>query len=186
MRYGRGFQLDRIGRPGLQHPGVAIKGGWSDSYILESRDALLEINQLRVCEFLDMGSRERVCLLDDINRVLVRERQGSQQNRVHQRKHGDAHSDAERQTALDHSCRARVSPHADQRGAKVPNERIDPAHPPGLTTLLLDLRNASQGYPREPPGFAWRLSGANMLIRQSVKVELQLRVEIVLHGLAPQ
>ena len=63
---------------------------------------------------------------------------------------------------------------------------MNPAHPPRLTTLLLYLGHASQGYPREPPGFVWRFSGANMMFRQSVKVELQLRVEIVLHGLAPQ
>jgi len=61
---------------------------------------------------------------------------------------------------------------------------VNPAHSPGLTALLLDLSNASQGYRREPPGFAWRFSGANMLFRQSVQVELQLCVEIVLQDLA--
>jgi len=61
---------------------------------------------------------------------------------------------------------------------------VNPAHSPGLTALLLDLRYASQGYLREPPGFVRSFSGANMLFRQSVQVELQLCVEIVLHGLA--
>ena len=186
MRYERRLQLDGIGRTRLQDSGVAIEGGWSDSHILEPRDTLLEINQLRVCKFLDVASRKRVCLLDHIDRTLVRERQGAQQNRIHKREHGDAHSDAERQTDDDHSCRSGVSPHANQDAPEVLGQSVNPAHSPRLTALLLDLGNAAQSDPCEPPGLTMWQSGANVPFRQAVQVKLQLCIEIVLHESAPE
>ena len=109
-----------------------------------------------------------------------------QENRVHQREHGHAHSDAERQAALDHSCGPRVSPNANQGMLEVPGQSVKPVQSPGLTALLLDLGNAAQSYPCESPGFARPHSGSSMLLRKSVQMELQLCIEILLHEFTPE
>ena len=83
VRHESCFQLHGVGRSRLEHSGIAVKSHRSYSYVFESRDTLLQVNQFRVCEFLDVGSRKRIRLLNHIDRILVRERQGSQQNRIH-------------------------------------------------------------------------------------------------------
>ena len=77
-------------------------------------------------------------------------------------------------------------PYANQGIPEVPGQSVNPAQSPRLTALLLDLANAAQSYPCESPGFAGPHSGSNMLFRQSVQMESQLCIEILLHEFAPE
>ena len=80
VRNGGCLQLHGIRRSGLKHSGMAAKRGREYGSVFDSRQAITEIDQFRVGEFLDVRPRKRIRFPDQVDRLLAGKGQWAQQD----------------------------------------------------------------------------------------------------------